>query len=107
MYEGLLLVAASGRGIQVIDTRKPWCRMLGTISTSFDAQEMVVQGKELLISSPNSAVARVPAPLQLGAVRPADAGFGQVTLPAGLPKGRYQLIVYDDHRLARADFTLQ
>jgi hypothetical protein len=107
MDEGLLLVADLGRGIQVIDARKPWCRVLGTIGTPFDAKEMVVQGKELLISSTNAAVTRMPAPLQLGAVRPADAGHGQVTLPAGLPKGRYQLIVYDDRHLARADFTMQ
>jgi hypothetical protein len=107
MNEGLLLVADLGKGIQVIDTREPWCRLVGTIGASIDAEDIVVQGQELLVSARNNAMVRMPIPLPLGTVHAADADHGQVALPAGLPGGRYQLIVYDDSRLARADFTVQ
>jgi hypothetical protein len=107
IHDDLLLVTDRGEGIQVLDIRAGWCRLLGSLVTNANPYGVAVQGKEILFSTNSASLVRLPAPVPLGTVQTGDAGLGQVALPAGLPAGRYQLVVYDARRLARADFTLQ
>lgn len=106
MHRGMLLVADRGQGVQVIDTRRTWCRPVGTIGVASNIDDLMIRGEELLVGVNSGAVSRLPAPRPLGSLHAAGDGHGHAALPAGLPAGRYQLVLYDDRSLARADFTL-
>jgi hypothetical protein len=107
LYRGLLLVADRGRGVQVVDTRQAWCRLVGTIGVASNVDDILTQGEDLLVGVFSGAVSRLPAPRPLGSLHADGAGYEQVTLPPGLPPGRYQLVLYDDTHLVRSNFTLQ
>jgi len=107
MHDDLLLVADHGKGIQVIDTRSPLCRLIATVPVSSHLADMVVQGDEILTVNTAGMLTRLPVPVRVAEPGTAGGSLGRVVLPEGLAAGRYQLVLYDEARLARAGFAWQ
>lgn len=105
LHDDLLLVADRGKGIQVIDTRTNPCRLVATLALSSHLADMIVHGDEILVVNSAGMLARLPVPLRLPELQREGRGRGQVPLPQGLAAGRYQLVLYDATRLARAGFA--
>ena len=107
LHDGLLLVADSGRGIQLIDIRSDSCQWVGTLAITSFIADMIVQGEEILIVNTAGMLARLPVPQRLSGVRHEEGSRGRAPLPDGLAPGPYQLVLYDGTRHAKGGFAWQ